>query len=92
MVITLIASNTIISLLLEALSRPSIALRDSLINTINSGMMAGKLKMAIKVLLLPALELIPEIMVKTVAKLMLPKMTEMKYSVGSPTGFLNIVE
>ncbi len=78
MVITLIASNTIISLLLEALSRPSIALRDSLINTINSGMMAGKLKMAIKVLLLPALELIPEIMVKTVAKLMLPKMTEMK--------------
>jgi hypothetical protein len=78
MVITLIASNTIISLLLEALSTPSIALRDSLINTINSGMMAGKLKMAIKVLLLPALELIPEIMVKTVAKLMLPKMTEMK--------------
>ncbi len=78
MVITLIASNTIISLLLEALSRPSIALRESLINTINSGMMAGKLKMAIKVLLLPALELIPEIMVKTVAKLMLPKMTEMK--------------
>ncbi len=59
MVITLIASNTIISLLLEALSRPSIALRESLINTINSGMMAGKLKMAIKVLLLPALELIP---------------------------------
>jgi len=78
MVITLIASNTIISLLLEALSRPSIALRDSLINTINSGIMAGKLKIAIKVLLLPALELIPEIMVKTVAKLMLPKMTEMK--------------
>jgi hypothetical protein len=78
MVITLIASNTIISLLLEALSRPSIALRDSLINTINSGIMAGKLKMAIRVLLLPALELIPEIMVKTVAKLMLPKMTEMK--------------
>lgn len=78
MVIILIASNTIISLLLEALSRPSIALRDSLINTINSGIMAGKLKMAIKVLLLPALELIPEIMVKTVAKLMLPKMTEMK--------------
>jgi len=92
MVITLIASNTIISLLLEALSRPSIALRDSLINTINSGIMAGKLKMAIKVLLLPALELIPEIMVKTVAKLMLPKMTEMKYSVGSATVFLNIVE
>ena len=78
MVITLIASNTIISLLLVALSRPSIALRDSLINTINSGIMAGKLKMAIRVLLLPALELIPEIMVKTVAKLMLPKMTEMK--------------
>lgn len=78
MVITLIASNTIISLLLEALSSPSIALRDSLINTINSGIMAGKLKMAIRVLLLPALELIPEIMVKTVAKLMLPKMTEMK--------------
>jgi hypothetical protein len=73
MVITLIASNTIISLLLEALSRPSIALRDSLINTISSGIMAGKLKMAIRVLLLPALELIPEIMVKTVAKLMLPR-------------------
>lgn len=77
-VITLIASNTIISLLLDALSKPSIALRDSLINTINKGIIAGKLKMAINVLLLPALELIPDIMVNTDAKLMLPRMTEIK--------------
>lgn len=78
MVITLIASNTIISLLLEALSKPSIALRDSFINTINRGIIAGKLSIAISVLLFPALELIPEIMVNTVEKLMLPSMTDKK--------------
>ncbi len=90
--ITLIASNTIISLILAALSRPSIALRESLISTINSGMIAGKLKMAISVLLFPAFELMPEIMVNTLAKLILPKMTEMKYRMGSPRGFLNMIE
>lgn len=90
--ITLIASNTIISLMLAALSKPSIALRESLISTINSGMIAGKLKMAISVLLFPAFELMPEIIVNTLAKLMLPKMTEMKYSVGSPRGFWNMIE
>ena len=89
---TLIASNTTISLVLAALSRPSIAFRESLISTINRGIMAGKLKMAINVLLFPAFELIPEIMVNTLAKLMLPKITEIKYKVGSPRGFLNMIE
>jgi len=91
-VITLIASNTIISFELAALSRPSIALRESLIKTISRGIIAGKLKMAISVLLFPALELMPEIMVNTLAKLILPKITEIKYKMGSPRGFLNMVE
>ena len=40
--------------------------------------MTGKLKMAIKVPLLPAFEAIAEIMVKTVEKLMLPNSTDKK--------------
>jgi len=48
--------------------------------------------MAIIVLLFPVFADMPETIVNTVAKLMLPKITDVKYSNGSPTGFLNITE
>lgn len=75
---TLIASRTSISPVLIALSNPFIAFCDSLINTINSGIMTGKLNTAIIVLLLPVLALMPDTMVKTEAKLILPSNTAIR--------------
>ena len=59
-------------------STPSIALLLMRIRSKITGIITGKLKMAIKVPLLPALEAMAEIMVKTVEKLMLPKSTAKK--------------
>ena len=82
----------IISLSEEALSNPFKALDDNFNNSINRGIITGKAKIAIIVLLLPVLELIPETIVNTVAKLTLPNNTAKKYNNKSPTGFLNIME
>ena len=60
------------------LSKPSIAFLDNLISTTNRGIMTGKLNMAISPPALFALEAIPEIIVKTEAKLILPKRTAKK--------------
>ena len=54
--------------------------------------MTGKLKMAMRVLLLPAFEVMPETIVKTDAKLILPRMTAKKYNAGSPNGVLKTIE
>lgn len=48
------------------------------INNKMTGIITGKLKIAISVPLLPALDAIAEIMVKTVEKLMLPSNTDKK--------------
>src|SRR5690606_39352396 len=91
-VITLIASKTAISPILIPLSKPCSALFDSLIRTINKGMITGKANMAMIVLLLPVLELMPDTIVNTVAKLMLPSSTAKKYNNKSRTGYLKITE
>ena len=88
----LIAIKTTISFILCARSSPCMAFCDSLINTINKGMITGKLKMAISVLLLPAFDVMPDTIVKTEAKLMLPRITVKKYKEGSPKGFRKIME
>ena len=59
-------------------STPSIALLLMRIRSKITGIITGKLKMAIKVPLLPALEAMAEIIVKTVEKLILPKSTDKK--------------
>ena len=59
-------------------SIPSIALLLILININITGIITGKLNIAIKVPLLPAFEAIAEIIVKTVEKLMLPNNTARK--------------
>ena len=59
-------------------STPSIALLLMRIRSKIIGIITGKLKMAIKVPLLPALEAMAEIIVKTVEKLILPKSTAKK--------------
>ena len=59
-------------------STPSIALLLMRIRSKITGIITGKLKMAIKVPLLPALEAMAEIIVKTVEKLILPKSTAKK--------------
>lgn len=59
-------------------STPSIALLLMRISNRITGIITGKLKMAIKVPLLPALEAMAEIIVKTVEKLILPKSTAKK--------------
>ena len=89
---TLIASRTAISPKLIPLSSPCNALLESLMSTINRGIITGKANIAIIVLLFPVLELMPETIVNTVAKLILPKSTATKYSKPSPTGFLKITE
>ncbi len=71
-VTTLIANKTLISFQLASKFPPITPCCERLINTINKGMMTGKLNIAIMVLLLPALALMPATMVNTVAKLMLP--------------------
>jgi len=91
-VMTLIAIKVMISLSDEALSNPLSALDDNFNRRINKGIITGKANIAIIVLLLPVFELIPETIVKTVAKLTLPNSTAKKYNNGSPTGFLNITE
>lgn len=91
-VMTLIASKTPISPKLNPLSNPCNALLESFISTINKGMITGKARIAIIVLLLPVLALMPDTIVNTVAKLILPNSTATKYNKASPTGFLNITE
>lgn len=59
-------------------STPSIALLLMRIRSKITGIITGKLKMAINVPLLPALEAMAEIIVKTVEKLILPKSTAKK--------------
>ena len=59
-------------------STPSIALLLMRIRSKITGIITGKLKIAIKVPLLPALEAMAEIIVKTVEKLILPKSTAKK--------------
>ena len=74
----LINNNTPISLLLLARSIPSIAFFENLINNINKGTITGKLKIAIKVLLLLAFEAIADTMVNIDAKLKPPIATANK--------------
>ncbi len=90
-VITLIASKTSISLVLSSLGIPVRAFWDKVIKTMSNGIITGKLNIAIRVLLLPAFALIPDTIVKTEAKLMLPNNTETVYKKGSPTGLLNVI-
>ncbi|COZ86480.1 Uncharacterised protein [Mycobacterium tuberculosis] len=71
-VMILIANKTAISPMLSTIALPFTAFCESLINTINKGIITGKLKIAMIVLLLPAFALIAETIVKTVAKLILP--------------------
>jgi len=75
---TLIASSVIISRSEEARSKPFSAFEDSFKSKINKGMITGNARIAIIVLLLPVLELIPDTIVNTVAKLMLPSSTAKK--------------
>lgn len=77
-VITLIAISTSSSLVLIARSKPNMDCLDSLINTINSGMITGKLRIDMIVLLFPVLALIAETMVKTEEKLSAPSNTAVK--------------
>lgn len=86
------ANKTANSGMLSALGRPVSALEDNFIKTINKGMIIGKDKTDIKVTLFPALALIPETIVNTVAKLVPPKTTAVKNKNTSFTGLLNIVE
>lgn len=74
-VITLIAIKTSISPLGDNPCAFDIAMLESFIKTINKGIITGKLKTAIIVLLLPVLELMPETIVNTDAKLILPNST-----------------
>jgi len=57
---------------------PSIALLLMRISNKITGIITGKLRIAIKVPLLPALDAMADIMVKTVEKLMLPNNTDKK--------------
>jgi hypothetical protein len=74
--ITLIAIKIAISLNETDLSRPSNAFFDSLMRTMSKGIIRGKLRIAIKAPPLPDFEAIPDIIVKTDAKLILPRRTE----------------
>ena len=73
-----INSNTPISFALLALSIPSIAFFANLIKSMSNGTITGKLRIAIKVLLLLALEAIAETMVNMLEKLKPPKATANK--------------
>lgn len=89
-VITLIAKRTTMSFVLSIRSIPVKAFWASVIKMISKGMITGKLNMAMSVLLLPALALIPDTIVNTEAKLMLPNKTASVYNNGSPTGLLKV--
>lgn len=90
-VITLIASKTSMSLVLSTLGAPANAFWDKEIKTMSRGMITGKLNIAIRVLLLPAFALMPDTIVKTEEKLILPKTTAVVYKIGSPTGLLKVM-
>lgn len=79
------------SLVLSARSAPVKAFWESVIKTIRRGMITGKLNIAMSVLLLPAFALMPDTIVKTEAKLMLPNKTAIVYKKGSPTGLLKVI-
>lgn len=68
----------IISLSEDALSKPLSAFVDSFKSRMSKGIITGKANIAIIVLLFPVFELIPDTIVKTVAKLTLPNSTAKK--------------
>ena len=76
--IMLMAINTPISCKLKLLSNPSIALLLMRISTSITGIITGKLSIAISVPLLLAFDAIADIMVNTVEKLMPPNNTAKK--------------
>ena len=74
--IALIASNIAISSNETDLSRPYNAFFESLIRTMSKGITKGKLRIAIRAPPFPDFDAIPDIIVKTEAKLILPNTTE----------------
>ena len=76
--ITFIAIKTAISSIETDLSSPSMAFLESLIKTTKRGITTGKLRIAIRAPPLPDLDAMPDIIVKTEAKLILPSKTESK--------------
>jgi hypothetical protein len=91
-IIRFIAKSIISSSQLEALSSPSRAFFDILISRSKRGMMIGKLRIAIRVAFPPALDAIPETIVKVHEKPRDPSMTLRMNNNWSCTGFPRTME